>query len=706
MPNHTFLTIPIGRNVGLTSVSAGLVRSLDRLGIPFGFFKALGQPHPGESFDRSSAYLNATTTLTPPTPIESQKVIAAVSNDSADELMEEVITRFEQLPDDQQAVIVEGLVPTSSLPHAHRLNVALRRALNAEVVLVMRPEASTCEAIRSQLKELFDQVPKELFDRTPGVVINHVNTAALAEELGSPSTDPTDLIPALRRELGPGSDRFDLIGVIPFKPELGYTRVSDAISELHGTVIRPGNMESRRIKKIALCARTVGNTLRGFTSGTLVVTPSDRSDIITAVALACSKSIQLAGLILTGELEPDENVLSYCEDEFSLHGGLPILRVPSSSFEISRALHELNPEIPVEDVERIDLVMDTVARHVDSSWISQRCATHVAKRLSPPAFRHRISKIARASLKRIILPEGEEPRTIEAAVRCAERGIADCQLIGNPRQIEELARINELTLPPLVQIIDPEPIRDRYLEPLLERRQHKGLTMDRAIEALRDNVTLGTMMLAMDEVDGLVSGAIHSTASTIRPALQLIRTAPDAKVVSSIFFMCLPDQVLVYGDCAVNPDPDAETLADIAIQSAASAKAFGIDPVVAMISYATHESGSGSEVEKVREATEIAKRRAPDLTIDGPLQYDAASNRDVAAAKAPDSKVAGRANVFIFPDLNTGNTTYKAVQRSAGVVSMGPMLQGMRKPVNDLSRGASVEDILYTIALTAVQAQA
>jgi phosphate acetyltransferase len=213
------------------------------------------------------------------------------------------------------------------------------------------------------------------------------------------------------------------------------------------------------------------------------------------------------------------------------------------------------------------------------------------------------------------------------------------------------------------------------------------------------------MMLAFDEVDGLVSGAIHSTAHTIRPALQLIRTAPGAKVVSSVFFMCLPDQVLVYGDCAVNPDPDAETLADIAIQSATSAKAFGIDPIVAMISYSTLGSGSGSEVEKVRLATEIARRRAPDLIIDGPLQYDAASISEVAAAKAPDSVVAGRANVFIFPDLNTGNTTYKAVQRSANVISMGPMLQGLRKPVNDLSRGASVDDIIYTIALTAVQAQ-
>ncbi|MBK1826258.1 phosphate acetyltransferase [Haloferula rosea] len=705
MPHHTFLTVPIGRNVGLTSVSAGLVRALDRLGIPFGFFKALGQPHPEETFDRSSAYLNATTTLTPPTPIDYQMVVAAMNTDSVDDLMEEVITRYEQLPPGQEAIIVEGLVPTSDLPHAHRLNVALRRTLNAEVVLVMRPEKSSCSVISNQLRDLFDSIPKELFDRKPGVVINHLDTQLLADELGCPSCDPSELLPALRKSLGPGSDRFDLIGLVPFQAELSYTRVVDAIAELNGTVIFPGNMEQRRIKKISLCARTVANSIRGFTSGTLVVTPADRSDIIVGAALAASKSIQLAGLIITGDTEPDEKLLDYCSDEFSLHGGLPVLRVPSSSFEISRALHELNPEIPVEDVDRINLVMDTVARHVDSGWISQRCATHVAKRLSPPAFRHRISKTARANQQRIVLPEGEEPRTIEAAVRCAERGIAECHLIGNPRQIEELARINELEIPPAVKIIDPESIRHRYLAPLLERRKHKGLTEANAIEALRDNVTLGTMMLAMDEVDGLVSGAIHSTASTIRPALQLIRTAPHAKVVSSVFFMCLPDQVLVYGDCAVNPDPDAETLADIAIQSAASAKAFGIDPIVAMISYSTLGSGSGSEVEKVREATAIARKRAPELIIDGPLQYDAASNREVAATKAPDSEVAGRANVFIFPDLNTGNTTYKAVQRSAGVISMGPMLQGMRKPVNDLSRGASVEDILYTIALTAVQAQ-
>ncbi|MGE9270685.1 MAG: phosphate acetyltransferase [Verrucomicrobiales bacterium] len=706
MPQHTFLTVPIGRNVGLTSVSAGLVHSLDRLGIPFGFFKALGQPHPEETFDRSSAYLEATTTLTPPPSVPYERVVRALRNDAIDDLMEEVITRFEQLPEEQEAVIVEGLVPTSELPHAHRVNTTMRRALNAETVLVMRPDESTCEGIRTQLKQLFDAIPPDLFDHKPGIVINHVDSKALSAELGCHSTVPDELLPALRRALGPGSDRFDLVGVIPYTPELGRTRVCDAIKELNGTVLFPGNMEKRRIRRISLCARTVPNCIDAFTSGTLIVTPGDRSDLIICAAHAATKSVQLAGLILTGEAEPDEGVLEYCRDAFSLDGGLPVLRVQSSSFEIARDLHELNPEIPIEDTERIHRVMDTVARHLDSGWIRDRCATHVAKRLSPPAFRHSISKSARASRKKIILPEGEEPRTVEAAVRCAERGIAECHLLGNPHQIEELLRLNDLKPNDLVKIVDPEPIRSHYLAPLLELRKHKGLTEANAIEALRDNVTLATMMLARDEVDGLVSGAIHSTASTIRPALQLIRTAPDAKVVSSVFFMCLPDQVLVYGDCAVNPDPDAETLADIAIQSAASAKAFGIDPIVAMISYSTLGSGSGSEVEKVRKATEIAKQRAPHLIIDGPLQYDAASNAQVAATKAPNSPVAGRANVFIFPDLNTGNTTYKAVQRSAGVISMGPMLQGMRKPVNDLSRGASIEDILYTIALTAVQAQA
>jgi phosphate acetyltransferase len=324
--------------------------------------------------------------------------------------------------------------------------------------------------------------------------------------------------------------------------------------------------------------------------------------------------------------------------------------------------------------------------------------------MSPAAFLYQLTEKARAANKRIVLPEGAEPRTVRAAVSCVKRGIARCVLLGVREEIERVARSEDIVLPPELEIIDPALSRSEYVQPLFELRKSKGLSLDMAASQLEDNVVLGTMMLARGEVDGLVSGAIHSTANTIRPALQIIKTRPQAKAVSSIFFMCLPEQVLVYGDCAVIPDPDAEALADIAIQSADSAAAFGISPRVAMISYSTGESGSGAGVEKVRSATQLAKARRPDLLIDGPLQYDAAFMPDVGRAKAPESPVAGRATVFIFPDLNTGNTTYKAVQRSAHVISIGPMLQGLKRPVNDLSRGALVDDIVYTIALTAIQA--
>lgn len=312
--------------------------------------------------------------------------------------------------------------------------------------------------------------------------------------------------------------------------------------------------------------------------------------------------------------------------------------------------------------------------------------------------------MARAAKKRIVLPEGNEPRTIKAASICAARGIATPVLLGNPEEIQRIATQQGVVLGENVQIIDPVSTRENYVPRLVELRKSKGLTEEAARELLEDNVYLGTMMIENNEVDGLVSGAVHTTANTIRPPFQILKTAPGSSLVSSIFFMLLPDQVLVYGDCAVNPDPTAEQLAEIAIQSSDTAKAFGIEPRVAMISYSTGTSGKGADVDKVREATAIAKEKRPDLVIDGPLQYDAAIMANVAASKAPNSPVAGKATVFVFPDLNTGNTTYKAVQRSANLVSIGPMLQGMRKPVNDLSRGALVDDIVYTIAITAIQA--
>jgi phosphate acetyltransferase len=365
----------------------------------------------------------------------------------------------------------------------------------------------------------------------------------------------------------------------------------------------------------------------------------------------------------------------------------------------------MNPEIPTDDTERLELLVDHVARNIDTEWLQNYLETPGKPRLSPPAFRHQISRIARSNPQRIVLPEGEERRTLEAAVICANRNLAVPVLLGNPETIHDTATNLGLELPDNIEILDPSDYQNRYIAPLMELRKHKNMSEEQAISRLEDEVTLGTMMLAMGDVDGLVSGAIHSTADTIRPALQLIKTAPEAKSVSSVFFMCLPDQVLVYGDCAINLDPDAHQLADIAVQSSNSAKAFGIDPRVAMISYSTLGSGSGADVEKVREATALVRELQPDLLIDGPLQYDAASNADIARTKAPESKVAGDATVFIFPDLNTGNTTYKAVQRAGNVISMGPVLQGLNKPVNDLSRGASVEDIVFTIAITCIQAQ-
>jgi phosphate acetyltransferase len=388
-----------------------------------------------------------------------------------------------------------------------------------------------------------------------------------------------------------------------------------------------------------------------------------------------------------------------------LETGLPLLAVPLDGTRTVLSIPRMNFEVPLDDADRIQRVVQAVAARLDLNWLNQLLSRTEERRLSPPAFRHQLVEKAHEADKRIVLPEGDEPRTIAAAAICQRRGIARCVLLGEPTKVRHMAVFQGLELPPEVEIIDPAEVRGHYIQPMVSLRAGKGLTPEMADEQLQDKVVVGTMMLALGEVDGLVSGAVHTTANTIRPALQLIKTVPGVTLVSSIFFMCLPEQVLVYGDCAVNPNPDAEGLADIAIQSADSAQAFGITPRVAMLSYSTGVSGSGSDVEKVKEATRIARERRPDLLIDGPLQYDAAAIEEVARAKAPDSKVAGRATVFIFPDLNTGNTTYKAVQRSAHVISIGPMLQGLRKPVNDLSRGALVEDIVFTIALTAIQAQ-
>ena len=437
--------------------------------------------------------------------------------------------------------------------------------------------------------------------------------------------------------------------------------------------------------------------------GVLVISAGDRDDVMLATALAASNGIELAGLVLTHNSFISPRIQRF--GALAFNSGLPVLRTDGDSFGTAARVSRLPLAVPQDDNIRMNQVIDSVVEQLDANAICAGLEQAASTRMSPPAFRYQLMQKARAANKRIVLPEGDEPRTIRAAVICTEKGLARCVLLGKRQVIESVANAIGVELPAGLEILDPTEIAGRFVEPMVALRKSKGLTAPQALASLEDTVVLGTMMLAVDEVDGLVSGAVHTTANTIRPALQLIKTAPGSSIVSSCFFMLMPDQVLVYADCAVNPDPTADALAEIAKQSADSASALGIDPKVAMISYSTGSSGSGDDVEKVRAATELAKTRWPDLVIDGPMQYDAASVKEVAAQKAPGSAVAGQATVFVFPDLNTGNTTYKAVQRSANVVSVGPMLQGLRKPVNDLSRGALVDDIVFTIALTAIQAE-
>jgi phosphate acetyltransferase len=481
-------------------------------------------------------------------------------------------------------------------------------------------------------------------------------------------------------------------------------RTLDIARHLNARVLTEGEIATRRVLETVITARSAAEMIHRLTPGALIMVAGDRDDVMLATALAASNGVQLAGLILTHGSESTRVSANWPPTPLVAACRFSVLQ--TDSFATATRIDHLPGAVPTDDIARMNTVLDAVADQLWASVLTDSVRMPASIQMSPPAFRYRLIQTARMANQRIVLPEGDEPRTIRAAVICTEKEIARCVLLGKRAVIEAVAAAQGVVLPPTLEIIDPDDIREQYVEPLVEMRRSKGLTPAQARDQLQDTVVLGTMMLAMDTVDGLVSGAVHTTASTVRPALQLIKTEPGSSIVSSVFFMLMPDQVLVYGDCAINPDPTAAELAEIALQSAASARAFGIEPKVAMISYSTGSSGTGADVEKVRQATELARTKAPDLAIDGPLQYDAASVREVGQQKAPGSKVAGQATVFVFPDLNTGNTTYKAVQRSANVISLGPMLQGLNKPVNDLSRGALVDDIVFTIALTAIQARA
>ncbi len=707
--SRTIMLIPTGTSVGLTSVSLGVVRSMEQKGVQLSVFKPIAQPRVSGNKDQTTEVLRSHSSITTIVePLTMEYVESLLTSSKKDVLMEEIVARYHDHTKNAEVILIEGLVPTRKHSFAQSLNYEIAKTLGAEIVFVTAPGNSSITQMQERLELVRNEFGGQRNKNIIGVIINKVN--APVDEQGRTRPDLSEIFDDSTKATVANLDTKQLsalnlpvLASIPWNFDLIATRAIDMAKHLGAEVVNEGEIKTRRVKSVTFCARSIPHMLEHFRPGSLLVTSADRPDVLVSASLAAMNGVEIGAVLLTGGYNIDPPIRQLCEQAFET--GLPVFMVKSNTWQTSLNLQSFSLEVPADDHERIEKIQNYVARHISSDWIESLVAdSERPNRLSPPAFRYQLTELARKAGKRIVLPEGDEPRTVKAASICAERGIATCVLLGNPEDIRRVAAAQGIELGTGIEIVDPVKVREEYVARLVELRKNKGMTEVVAREQLEDNVVLGTLMLEKGEVDGLVSGAVHTTANTIRPPLQLIKTAPGSSLVSSVFFMLLPEQVFVYGDCAINPDPTAEQLSEIAIQSADSAKAFGIDPRVAMISYSTGDSGAGSDVEKVREATRLAKEKRPDLIIDGPLQYDAAVMADVAKSKAPNSPVAGKATVFIFPDLNTGNTTYKAVQRSADLVSIGPMLQGMRKPVNDLSRGALVDDIVYTVALTAIQA--
>jgi phosphate acetyltransferase len=709
---RTLLVVPTAAYVGLTRTCIGLVRALDRRGVHVGFVKPVAQPRADGSADRSGALVAATTTLRPAEPISTAQLEQQLGAGGLEVVLEKIVALCQPVSDRSDVVVVEGLRPGPSRLYAGALNQAVAKALDADALLVSNwpaldsgRETDRDRATDPGVRRAAAAATVEGVAETLAITASGYWSGEQARVVGCVVNDISESDPSQATALGEalGQRGLRLVAGVSHRPELTWLRVRDLVRELDPRVLNEGDL-SRRIKQVAVFAQGVPGGLNVLTDGRLVIVPGDRHDVVMAACLAALNGTRLAALLLSVGIGPDPRVWELTRAACTT--GLPILVVDTHSYETAARVRDLDPGLAVDDLERTEAVIDSIADALDPSWLESLASLSPSRRLSPAAFRYQLVESARAADACLVLPEGTEPRTLQAAIACAERGVARSVLLGPPGEVAGLVEGLGLRLPDGVTVVDPREVAEGYVAPLARLRRHRGWTQEMAREHLADPIMVGAMMLQQGEVDGMVAGAIHTTAATVRPALQVLGTKPGSRLVSSVFFMCLPDEVVIYGDCAINPRPDAEDLADIAIQSAASARAFGIEPRVAMISFSTGTSGVGSDVDKVAEATRIVREREPDLAVDGPLQYDAAAIASVGRSKRPGSAVAGRATVFIFPDLDTGNTTYKAVQRSANVVSVGPMLQGLAKPVNDLSRGALVDDIVYTLALTAIQSRA
>ena len=605
-----------------------------------------------------------------------------------DGAIDDIVERYHAMADDCDAVVIVGS-DYSDVASPAELGVNARIAVNlgAPVVLAIRAKDRTAEQVVHAVEVCLTELNTQ-----------HAHTAAVIANRCEP-TQLTAITEALR-SLVPKTY------AVPDEPLLVAPTVADLQAAVDGAVVSGDTaLMSREVMGVVVAGMTADHVLERLGEAVAVVTPGDRSDVVLAVASAHAAEgfPSLACIILNGGFELHQSTGALVA---GLRLRLPIIATTLGTFDTATAVGSARGRVTASSQRKVDTAIELIESHVDVADLLAQLAIPIPKVTTPQMFTYQLRERARADRKRIVLPEGDDDRILKSAGRVLQRGIADLTILGDESQIRSRAAELGVNLDDAT-VFDPRTsdLCDQFAEQYAKLRAKKGVTVEQAREIIHDGSYFGTMLVHNGMVDGMVSGASHTTAHTVRPAFEIIRTAPGISTVSSVFLMCLPDQVLAYGDCAIVPDPTVEQLADIAISAAQTAAQFGIEPRVAMLSYSSGESGTGVDVDKVREATELVRNRDPQLLVDGPIQYDAAVEPSVAATKMQGSPVAGKATVLIFPDLNAGNNAYKAVQRSAGAIAIGPVLQGLNKPVNDLSRGALVEDIVNTVAITAIQAQ-
>ncbi len=605
-----------------------------------------------------------------------------------DAALSDIVDRYHAMAEACDAVLIVGSDYTDGAgPVELSVNARIAVNLGAPVVLAVRAGGRSVAETAHLVEVCLDELAAQ-----------HAHTAAVVASRCEPSQ-----MGAVAQALAAFRPRSY---VLPEEPLLEAPTVADLRRAVNGTLVSgdPALM-GREVTGVVVAGMTADHVLERLSDEVVVVTPGDRSDVVLAVASAHAAEgfPSLSCVVLNGGFELHPSIAKLVA---GLQLRLPIISTTLCTFDTASAVGSARGRVTVGSQRKIDTALELVERHVDIADLLAQLAIPIPTVVTPQMFTYRLREQARANRRRIVLPEGKDDRILKAAGQLLRRGLADLTILGRESRIRSRAAELGVDLD-AAQVIDPRTstLRDQFAVQYAQLRAHKGVTVEQAREIIGDESYFGTMLVYCGMVDGMVSGAAHTTAHTVRPALEIIRTAPGISTVSSVFLMCLRDRVLAYADCAIVPDPSFEQLADIAISSARTAAQFGIEPRVAMLSYSTGESGTGADVDKVRAATQLVRSRAPELLVEGPIQYDAAVDPTVAAAKMGDSAVAGRATVLIFPDLNAGNNAYKAVQRSAGAMAIGPVLQGLNRPVNDLSRGALVDDIVNTVVITAIQAQ-